>query len=126
LFGTDSFWEGVDVRGPSLSHVVIVRLPFRVPTEPLVQAKIESIASEGRDPFLQLSLPEAVIRFRQGFGRLIRSREDTGAVTVLDSRLAQRGYGRAFIESIPECSTVMGTVHEIEDAVRRWLSGENT
>jgi ATP-dependent DNA helicase DinG len=92
----------------------------------LVQAKIESIASEGRDPFLQLSLPEAVIRFRQGFGRLIRSREDTGAVTVLDSRLAQRGYGRAFIESIPECSTVMGTVHEIEDAVRRWLSGENT
>lgn len=126
LFGTDSFWEGVDVKGPSLSHVVIVRLPFRVPTEPLVQAKIEALASEGKDPFLQLSLPEAVIKFRQGFGRLIRSKDDTGAVTVLDSRLVQRGYGRAFMESIPECSTVLGTIDEIEDAVRRWLSRENT
>lgn len=126
LFGTDSFREGVDVKGPSLSHVVIVRLPFRVPTEPLVQAKVESIASEGGDPFLQLSLPEAVIKFRQGFGRLVRSKEDTGVVTVLDSRLARRGYGRAFLESIPECSTVVGTVDEIEDALRRWLSDANT
>lgn len=126
LFGTDSFWEGVDVKGSSLSHVVIVRLPFRVPTEPLVQAKIEAIAAEGRDPFLQLSLPEAVIKFRQGFGRLIRSKEDTGVVTVLDSRLVQRGYGRAFLESIPECSTIVGSVDEIEDALRRWLSGGNS
>jgi len=91
-----------------------------------VQAKVESIASEGGDPFLQLSLPEAVIKFRQGFGRLVRSKEDTGVVTVLDSRLARRGYGRAFLESIPECSTVVGTVDEIEDALRRWLSDANT
>lgn len=126
LFGTDSFWEGVDVRGPSLSSVIIVKLPFRVPTEPLLQAKLEAIQTRGGDPFAELSLPEAVIRFRQGFGRLVRSREDTGVVVVLDSRIVKRRYGRAFLESIPRCTTIVGGIDEIEARIREWLDRSRT
>lgn len=126
LFGTDSFWEGVDVKGPSLSLVVIVKLPFRVPTEPLLQARLEVIQSRGGDPFAELSLPEAVIRFRQGFGRLVRSKEDIGCVTVLDSRLVRRRYGRAFIESVPQCTTLVGSIEEIGTRLRQWLAGSRT
>jgi len=101
LFGTDSFWEGVDVPGRALSCVVITRLPFRVPTEPVQQARAEHIEKRGGDPFMEYAIPQAVIRFRQGFGRLIRNRTDRGVVVVLDSRMMTRRYGRIFLRSLP-------------------------
>jgi ATP-dependent DNA helicase DinG len=102
LFGTDSFWEGVDVRGEALSCVILPRLPFRVPTEPLQVARAEAIDKAGGDSFTQLSVPQAVLKFKQGFGRLVRHREDRGVVLVLDTRIRRRGYGRRFLASLPE------------------------
>lgn len=103
LFGTDSFWQGVDVPGEALSNVIIVRLPFAVPTHPLVQGRIENLRAEGRDPFLCYQLPAAIIKFKQGFGRLIRNKADTGIVVVLDSRILRKGYGREFLAAIEKC-----------------------
>jgi ATP-dependent DNA helicase DinG len=103
LFGTDSFWQGVDVPGEALSNVVIVRLPFAVPTHPLIQGRIEHIKAEGRDPFLSYQLPMAIIKFKQGFGRLIRNKTDTGIVVVLDSRIMRKSYGREFLAAIEKC-----------------------
>lgn len=102
LFGTDSFWEGVDVRGDALQSVIITRLPFRVPTEPLVQARTEAVEQRGGNAFSEVTIPEAVIRFKQGFGRLIRHRTDRGSLLVLDRRVATKGYGRRFIQALPE------------------------
>ncbi len=103
LFGLDSFWMGVDVRGEALSNVIITRLPFAVPDEPVVAARMERIKDRGGDPFKELSLPEAVLKFRQGVGRLIRSRTDTGIIAILDPRFQKKWYGRYFRRALPEC-----------------------
>ena len=101
LFGAASFWQGVDVRGRSLRNVIITRLPFEPPDRPLTEARIERIRDRGGDPFKEDSLPRAVIRFKQGFGRLIRSSSDTGRVVILDPRVLTTGYGRAFMNALP-------------------------
>jgi ATP-dependent DNA helicase DinG len=103
LFGTDSFWQGVDVPGEALSNVIIVKLPFAVPNHPLVAGRMEQIRQQGGNPFFDYQLPSAIIKFKQGFGRLIRSKTDTGIIAVLDSRIANKKYGRRFLASIPRC-----------------------
>ena len=121
LFATDSFWEGVDVPGESLSHVIIVKLPFTVPTDPVFQARCEDLEKKGISSFMQLSLPEAVIHFRQGFGRLIRHSSDRGAVTVLDKRLIEKRYGALFLNSVPETKRLFETVDTLCSSIRRFL-----
>ena len=104
LVGTTSFWQGVDVPGESLTCVVIMKLPFAVPDDPLVQARVEALRQQGHDPFKEYQVPQAVMMFRQGFGRLIRSRTDRGIVAVLDPRIVTKSYGATFLESLPECA----------------------
>lgn len=121
LFGTDSFWEGVDVPGDALSLVVIARLPFRVPTDPIEKARAEALEARGGDSFVQYSLPRAIMKFRQGFGRLIRTTSDKGAVIIADTRVHQRSYGRRFLSALPTCPTVQGDTNSVTNAVRQWL-----
>ena len=116
LFATDSFWEGVDVPGEALKMVIITRLPFRPPTDPVGQARSEAVAARGGRPFFELSLPDAVTRFRQGFGRLMRRRDDHGAVLVLDSRICRKNYGSLFLNSLPPaCRCVKPWQRLLED-----------
>jgi ATP-dependent DNA helicase DinG len=103
LFGTDSFWGGVDVPGEALSNVIITRLPFAVPDHPLIEAKLELIEERGGDPFTEYSLPEAILKLRQGIGRLIRTKTDHGIIVILDNRIVTRPYGRAFMQALPKC-----------------------
>ena len=103
LFGTDSFWQGVDVPGQALSNVIIVRLPFAVPVRPLLAGRLQQIRQEGGNPFYDYQLPSAIIRFKQGFGRLIRNKSDKGIVVILDSRIVNKAYGKKFLDAIPQC-----------------------
>ena len=103
LFGTDSFWTGVDVPGEALSNVIITRLPFAVPDTPLIEAKLEFIESNGGDPFAEYSLPEAILKLRQGVGRLIRTKSDQGIIVILDNRILSKTYGKNFLQALPRC-----------------------
>jgi len=103
LLGTNSFWQGVDIPGKALECVIITKLPFAVPDEPVTEARLERIRSENKEPFTSYQLPQAIIWLKQGFGRLIRSSEDRGLVAILDPRIVKRNYGRKFIESLPKC-----------------------
>ena len=118
LFGTDSFWEGVDVAGDALRCVVIVKLPFKVPSDPLFQARSEAISKQGGSPFFDYSLPQAIVKFKQGFGRLIRSKEDRGCVICLDPRLATKGYGKKFLKSLPECPILFEPASAVLERLR--------
>ncbi|RIW33122.1 ATP-dependent helicase DinG [Bacillus salacetis] len=121
LFGTSSFWEGVDIPGEDLSCLVLVRLPFSPPDEPVAQAKSEFLKSEGKNPFSQYSLPEAILRFKQGVGRLIRRNTDRGIVIVFDRRIITARYGRAFLDSIPDMPVSQGELHEMVELIEEWL-----
>jgi ATP-dependent DNA helicase DinG len=107
LFGAESFWQGVDVPGDALQNVIITRLPFLVPTHPLVEARSNLIQARGGDPFREYSLPEAVLKLRQGFGRLVRRASDHGIVVILDSRILTKSYGKTFLQSLPDCEIIV-------------------
>ncbi len=126
LFATDSFWEGVDVPGSSLSQVIIVKLPFSVPNDPVFAARAEAVEKRGGSSFMELSVPEAVIKFRQGFGRLIRRNDDRGDVVVLDRRLIDKQYGRLFLNSIPDTMRLFEPLAEEIKKIGSFLNENNS
>jgi ATP-dependent DNA helicase DinG len=117
LLGTRSFWEGVDVPGQALSVLALTKLPFDVPSDPIVASRSETF----EDPFSQYSLPEAILRFRQGFGRLIRTKTDRGVAVVFDRRILTKAYGRSFVASLPECTREQGSLADLPARAARWL-----
>ncbi len=118
LLGTRAFWEGVDIPGDALSTLVIVKLPFDVPSDPIIAARSETY----EDPFNEYHLQEAILRFRQGFGRLIRTQSDRGVVTILDRRVISKKYGKLFIQSLPKCTIQLGSMQDLPKAAARWLN----
>lgn len=120
LFGTDTFWEGVDVAGEALRCVIIAKLPFRVPTEPIIEARTAAITARGGNPFVELSLPHAIVKFKQGFGRLIRHQKDRGCVVCLDHRLVSKSYGNAFLNSLPACSIATIPVESLKTTMEQF------
>ena len=123
LFGTDSFWEGIDVPGEALELLLITKLPFDVPSEPLIAAKLEEIKKNGGNPFLEYSVPEAIIKFRQGFGRLIRHKDDFGAVIVCDNRLSRMQYGKQFLDALPVGAKIYHDRAGLFDDLKNWFAG---
>ena len=121
LLGTSSFWEGVDIPGEDLSCLVIVRLPFSPPDEPLTEAKCQLIEKRGGNAFSEYSLPEAVLRFKQGFGRLIRTENDRGIIVVFDKRIVTTKYGKAFLKSIPNVPIKKGRMDDLVEIIDSWL-----
>jgi ATP-dependent DNA helicase DinG len=121
LFATDSFWEGVDAPGDTLRYVILTKLPFRMPTEPVENAKIEDMEKRGLNPFTDYTLPSAVIRFKQGFGRLIRKKDDYGIVALLDSRALTKSYGKIFFKSLPQCKFFSGNLNDILKEMKKHI-----
>ena len=122
LFGTSSFWEGVDIPGESLELLILFKLPFMVPSEPIVEAFLEKLEAEGKNSFMHYMLPNAILKYRQGFGRLIRHKTDRGIVLVLDNRIKTKKYGSYFVETIPAKTVFPQSAIEIEDYLARWFS----
>jgi DNA polymerase-3 subunit epsilon/ATP-dependent DNA helicase DinG len=118
LLGTRSFWEGVDVPGEALSVLMIAKLPFDVPNDPIIQSRSETF----ENPFSEYTLPEAILRFRQGFGRLIRTQSDRGVVAVLDRRVRSKQYGQLFLQSLPHCHLVESSIEDLPEAATKWLN----
>jgi len=122
LLGTDSFWEGVDVPGRALRVLILAKLPFKVPTEPLTAARVERLEAQGIDGFSHYLVPHAALRLKQGFGRLIRSRSDVGAVVLLDRRVVTRRYGARVLEGLPPADRLIGQWEEIRDACEEFFA----
>jgi ATP-dependent DNA helicase DinG len=122
LLGTDSFWEGVDVPGQALRVLVLAKLPFKVPDEPLTAARLEKLAAEGQSGFNSYLLPTAALKLKQGFGRLIRSRTDTGVVVLLDHRIVTKSYGRVLRASLPPAATVVGPWTSVRSAAEEFFA----
>ena len=122
LFATDSFWEGIDVKGDALECVILTRLPFKVPTEPIIEARAEAIERAGGDAFYDYSVPMAVIKFKQGFGRLIRSRDDRGVAIIFDSRVATKRYGKIFLQSLPDARCIKDKKEVVFKEVVKFLA----
>ena len=118
LMGTRSFWEGIDIPGDDLSALVIAKLPFAVPSDPVFAARAEGYSNS----FQQYAVPDAILRFRQGFGRLIRSSHDRGVVAIFDSRVIKKSYGASFLESLPECTVQVGALDKLPDAASAWIA----
>ena len=121
LFATSSFWQGVDVRGEQLSCVIVDRLPFAVPSDPIVAARVRALQDDGRNPFAEYQVPEAVLALKQGFGRLIRARTDRGVLAILDNRIQRMQYGKIFMESLPAYATTRDIA-----AVERFMQKSNS
>ncbi|MDD5456614.1 MAG: helicase C-terminal domain-containing protein [Candidatus Margulisbacteria bacterium] len=121
LMGTDSFWEGIDVPGRALSHVIIVKLPFEVPTDPIVRARMEQVAAKGKSSFFEYVIPTAIVKFKQGVGRLIRSKSDRGSVIILDKRVLTQGYGRSFLQSVIADKKYPADLNELNSLLKSWI-----
>jgi ATP-dependent DNA helicase DinG len=120
LFGTDSFWEGIDIGGEALRCVIIVKLPFKAPNDPIIEARSEAIVHKGGDPFASYSLPQAIVKFKQGFGRLIRQKSDRGCVICLDQRIMTKRYGNQFLQSLPPCKRLFDSQDTIVDSMKEF------